>query len=494
VELTLQDYIKLLRSRWVTICITTLVAVLGAVVVTLLTTPLYQASTRLFVSTASGASATELYQGNRLSQERVKSYAELLMGESLAQRTIDKLALDLSAEELQKKVKASAKLDTVLINVQVLDQSPLRARDIANTLSDEFVTMARELETSPGGAEPDARVVVEQRASIPEHPVVPKTARNIAIGLVLGLAAGIGLAVLRDRLDNTVKERQTLEEITQVGIVGSIPLDKERRNDPAISFDKENTAIAEAFRKLRTNLQFLAVDNPPRVIVVTSSMPNEGKTTTAINIALALAEAEHNVVLVDGDMRRPMLDKYLDLVGPVGFSTVLSGAASLSDVLQKTRFPRLTALTSGTVPPNPSELLGSLAAQKVLGEMRANFDYVIVDSSPLLAVTDAAILAANSDGALIMARFGQTKREQLAHAVGNLEDVNAPLLGAVFTMTPTRGSGSYSYNYGGYYGSDASRRPSRTGPPAGPAALNPPPPSTDGAQPVGRRHNREASE
>ena len=158
----------------------------------------------------------------------------------------------------------------------------------------------------------------------PTHPVIPKTARNIAIGLALGVALGIGLAVLRDLLDNTVKDRQTLEEITGVGLVGSIPLDKERRKKPAISFDSDNSAIAEAFRKLRTNLQFLAVDNPPRVIVVTSSMPNEGKSTTAINIALALAEAEHNVVLVDGDLRRPRLDKYLDLVGSVGFSTVLS--------------------------------------------------------------------------------------------------------------------------------------------------------------------------
>jgi capsular exopolysaccharide synthesis family protein len=491
VALSLQDFIKLLRSRWVTVCVATLVAVLGAVAVTLLTTPLYQASTRLFVSTTAGASVTEIYQGNLFSQERVKSYAELLMGEALAQRTIDKLGLEMSAEELQKNVKASAKLDTVLINVEVLDQSPVRARDIANTLSDEFVAMVRELETPADGGQPDARVVVEQRASIPEHPVVPKTARNIGIGLALGVALGIGLAVLRDTLDNTVKDRQTLEEITRVGLVGSIPLDKERRNEPAISFDKDNSAIAEAFRKLRTNLQFLAVDDPPRVIVVTSSIPNEGKTTMAINIALALAEAEHNVVLVDGDMRRPMLDKYLDLVGPVGFSTVLSGAASLSEVLQKTRFPRLTVLTSGAVPPNPSELLGSLAAQKVLSELRANFDYVIVDSSPLLAVTDAAILATNSDGVLIMARFGQTKREQLAHAFGNLEDVGATILGAVFTMTPARDSTSYSYSY---YGNDNARRPPRRELPAEPAALNPPPPSTDLAQPSGRRQTREASE
>jgi capsular exopolysaccharide synthesis family protein len=490
--LSLQDFIKLVRSRWLTVCVTTVVMVLGAVAATLLTTPLYQASTRLFVSTSAGASVTEIYQGNLFSQERVKSYAELLMGETLAQRTIDKLGLDMSAEELRENVKADTKLDTVLINVDVLDQSPVRSRDIANTLSDEFVVMVRELETPTDGGTPDARVVVEQRASIPEHPVVPKTLRNIGFGLALGVALGIGLAVLRDKLDNSVKDRQAIEEITHVGLVGSVPLDKERRSEAAISFDKDNSAIAEAFRKLRTNLQFLAVDNPPRVIVVTSSMPKEGKTTTAINIALALAEAEHNVVLVDGDMRRPMLDKHLNLVGQAGFSTVLSGAATLSEVLQKTKFPRLTVLTSGAVPPNPSELLGSLAAQKVLGELRANFDYVIVDSSPLLAVTDAAILAANSDGALIIARFGQTKREHLAHAVGNLEDVGAPLLGALFTMTPARGGAAYSYSYR-YYGNDSARRPSRNSMSDEPAVLKPSPPSTDLAQPAGS-HRRESSE
>jgi len=196
-------------------------------------------------------------------------------------------------------------------------------------------------------------------------------------------------------------------------------------------------------------LQFLEVDNPPRVLVVTSSLPNEGKTTTAINLALALAEAEHNVVLVDGDMRRPKLDKRLDLVGKVGLSTVLAGRVALEDVLQKSRFPGLTVLTSGAVPPNPSELLGSLAAKKVMSEMRARFDYVIVDSSPLLAVTDAAILAAASDGVLVIARFAETKRDQLAHAIGNLRNVGAPILGAVFTMTPAHGKGSYNYSYYG---------------------------------------------
>lgn len=454
----LQDFFSLLRSGWLAICLVTLVSVAVAIGITLLTTPLYEASTRLFVSSAASASVAETYQGNRLSQERVISYAELLEGRTLAQRTIDKLQLGTSSQQLSENIAATAKPDTVLIDVTVLDKSPVQARDIANTLSEEFVAMVRELETPEDGTRPDARVVIEQRATIPEAPVIPKPARNIAIGLALGLLLGMGLAVLRDLLDNTVKDRDVLEETTGAGTVGSVPLDKERRRQPAISFDSDHSAIAEAFRKIRTNLQFLAVDHPPRVIVLTSSMPHEGKSTTAINIALALAEAEHNVILVDGDMRRPMSHKYLDLVGSVGFSTVLSGQVSLNEALQKTRFPGLTVLTAGTVPPNPSELLGSHAAKRLLNELRERFDYVIIDSTPLLAVTDAAILAAAADGVLIMARYGQTKREQLTQAVKSLEGVSAPLLGAVFTMVPIRGNSSYSYSY---YGSDVTQRATR---------------------------------
>jgi capsular exopolysaccharide synthesis family protein len=445
--LNIQDFMRLLRSRWAIICVTVLVAVAGAVAYTLLTTPLYQASTRLFVSTKSSADASEIYSGTLSSQQRVLSYTQLVTGETLAQRTVDRLHLNMSAKALHTKVSATSPVDTVLINVSVLDSSPVRARDIVNGLADEFVVMVGELESPPEGGPPDVRVVVEQYASLPTAPVIPRRNRNLTLGLALGVLLGIGLAFLRDRLDNTVKNQQIIEEVAGAGLVANIPFDKNRRNDPVISFANDRSAIAEAFRTFRTNLQFLEVDNPPRVLVVTGSLPGEGKSTTAMNLALALAEAEHSVVLVDGDMRRPKLHEYLDLVGSVGFSTVLSGRASLHEVLQKTRFPGLTVLTSGAIPPNPSELLGSLAAEKVLNELRSGFDYVVVDTSALLAVTDAAILAADSDGVLLVARFGETRREQLAHAVGSLKNVGARILGAVFTMKPTRGEASYSYSY-----------------------------------------------
>lgn len=442
----------MLRARWVTVCVTSLFVFLDALAFTLMTTPQYQASTRLYVSTTSGSSIQDIYSGNRLSQERLLSYVELITSSTLAQRAVDHRDLGISAASLRAKVGAKAQKNTVLINVTVVDASPTRARDLANAVSDEFVLMAAEFDPSPNGSpRPDARIVVEQHASVPTKPVAPNKRRNLLYGLAAGIALGMGLALVRELMDNTVKDRETLEALTGVGLVGSIPLATELRNSQVVSFEGDSSSAAESFRQLRTNLQFLNVDNPPRVIVVTSASPGEGKSTTAINIALALAEAEHKVVLVDGDLRRPSIHKCLELAGSAGFSTVLSGAATLPEVLQETKFPNLTVLASGACPPNPSELLGSRAAKNVLNELRQRFDFIIVDSSPLLAVTDGSILSANSDGALVTCRYGRTKRGQLADAIRNLRDVGAVVLGAAFTMTPARSKTSYSYSDSYYY-------------------------------------------
>lgn len=450
--MNLQNILRILRTRWIPIAAAIVVAMLGTVIITATTTPLYKSSTRLFVSTYAGTSLTDTYQGNLFSQERINSYTVLLTGEVLAQRTVDALHLDISPQALRKEITARSKAGTVLIDVDILDPSPVRARDIANTLSSEFVAMVKQLETSGDGNLPDTRVVVEQPASVSSSPAVPNLIRNLGLGLVAGVLLGVALAVGLDVVDSTVKKLDDLESITGTSVVGEIPVDKPRRTTPAISFANDNSRIAESFRKLRTNLSFLAVDNPPKVIVVTSSIPNEGKTTTAINLALALAEADNNVLLVDGDMRRSMVQEYLKLDGSVGLSTVLSGAVPLSEALQETTFPGLTVLTAGATPPNPSELLASQAAKKLLAELRGQFDYVIVDSSPLLAVTDGTLLAANADGALLLARYGKTRRDQLTHASEALSNVGAALLGAVFTMTPTRNSSSYAGSYYYYYG------------------------------------------
>ena len=432
-QLTSQDFARILRSRWHVIVGTFTLAILCAVAYLLLATPQYEASTRLFVSTTADGNATQTNDGGLFAQRRVVSYTKLLTGGILAQRTIDKLGLDMSAKELEKKITTSAPADTVLIDVSVLDPSPTRARDIVNTLSDEFVTMAAALETPAGGLRPNAQVIVHQRADTPTTPASPRKKRTLAIVAALGVVLGVIAAVIRDHFDRRIRKTETVEKVTGVGVIGEIPVNPGSRARPLISFASDNSITAEAFRALRINLQSLEIRAGARTLVVTSPMPDEGRTTTALNLALALAEAEQNVVVVDGDLRYPSIAAYLDLDSQVGLTSVVTGTATLRDALQQTRFARVTALTSGPVPTNPTEVLESQAAEDVLAELSQAFDYVIVDSPPLL-VTDAVILAGNAQGVLLLSRFGRTTRNQLKQAADALGRAAVPLLGAVVTM------------------------------------------------------------
>lgn len=203
--MTVQDFAQILRTRWIVIFGTIVIAVLAAVGYSQLVPKQYVASTRLFVSTTSDGTNTQTNDGGLFAQRRVLSYTQLLTSEILAQRTVDKLGLDMTAAELQHEITATAPTDTVLIDVAVRDTSAARARDIANTLSDEFVIMAAGLETPDLGARPNARVVVQQRANIPDSPVAPKTLQIVAIAAVAGALLGLLIAVVRYLLDDRIE-------------------------------------------------------------------------------------------------------------------------------------------------------------------------------------------------------------------------------------------------------------------------------------------------
>ncbi|MDP9167466.1 MAG: polysaccharide biosynthesis tyrosine autokinase [Actinomycetota bacterium] len=435
--MTVHDFAQILRTRWLIIVGTTALVVLAALAYSLLATPRYQSSTRLFVSTTSDGTNTQTNDGGLFAQRRALSYTQLLTGGVVAQRTIDKLGLDMTVPALQREITASTPTDTVLIDLTVLDPSPVRARDIANTLSDEFVVMAAGLETPDLGARPNARVIVQQRASIPDAPVSPKTLQNLAIGFALGALLGLFAAIVRYRFDDRVTTAEHIEKATGVGLVADIPSDVSRRKEPLLAFGGDRSVIADAFRELRVNLQSLQVGSGSRVLLVTSSMPEEGRTTTAVNLALALAEADHTVVIVDGDLRRPRVASCLGVDGQRGVSTVLAGEARLDETLQDTRFPGLSAIASGVTPTNPTQLLGSSTAKELFEELSSRFDYVVVDS-PSLLVTDAVILAGHASGVLVVAEYGETRRKQLAPAIDALRRAGAPLLGAILTMTPPK--------------------------------------------------------
>ncbi len=430
--LTAHDFTRILRNRWKIICGIFAITVAAGVAFLLLSTPQYEASTRLFVSTTSDGTNTQTNDGGLFAQRRVLSYTQLLQGALLAQRTIDKLGLDMSAAQLQSEVTAAAPTDTVIIDVTVKDASPTRARDIANTLSDEFVVMAAALETPDLGARPNAQVVVQQRAGVPVDPVSPKKARTLAVAAVVGLLLGLIAALVRDRLDGTINRREVVESAAGVGVIGDIPMVDGRHDGPVLAFGSDDTVLADAFRELRINLQSLEVSPGPRVILVCSSAAEEGRTTTAVNLALALGEGGRNVVIVDGDLRGPGVAAVMGLDAGPGLGAVLSGTAELNDALRASPAHQVSVLPAGDAPGNPTELLGKGSTRTLFEHLGDRFDYVIIDSPPL-TVKDAGLLAAYAEGVLIVVRYGSSQRRQLSEAVGTLRRGGARVVGAVVT-------------------------------------------------------------
>ena len=459
----LKDYVHILRQRWITVAVVMLVSIGAASLFTLRATPEYQSTTRLFISTPQSDS-NEAYQGGLFSQARVKSYADLLTGEEISRRVVKSLNLNESPRSLARQVTATASLDTVVLSISITDPEPQRARLIAQTFAEVFVTYVKELETPDGKTTAPVKASIVDRATTPEAPVSPKPTRNFALATILGLLIGAGIAVLRDSFDTTIKSAEDLILASHhAPLLGSIYFDKDAPKNPLITSLSSHAPRTESFRVLRTNLQFVNVDAESSVYVVTSAVPGEGKSTTTVNLAITLAEAGERVVLLEADLRRPKATSYMQLEGAVGVTTVLVGRVQLQDALQS--WGRgLDVLAAGSTPPNPTELLQSQSMTRLIEELRRDYDIVLIDAPPLLPVADAAVLAAASDGAILVVHHGKTTKDQVDSAVGRLESVDAAIIGTVINMAPQskRGSSAYGYGYGYGYAPEAGRSKSQT--------------------------------
>jgi capsular exopolysaccharide synthesis family protein len=270
------------------------------------------------------------------------------------------------------------------------------------------------------------------------------------LGLLLGLALGVGLAVLREVLNTKIRGVDDVENLTSAPVLGAIAYDPEVVDRPLITQESPQSARSEAYRRLRTNIQFLGVDGTERAIVLTSSLPGEGKSSTAINLAITMAAAGSRVALVDADLRRPSLAKYLGIEGSAGLTTVLIGRANVTDVIQPWGNGNLDVITSGQVPPNPSELLGSARMAGLITHLTDSYDMVLIDAAPLLPVTDAAILARLVGGAVIVVGANTLHKQQLIGAFETLRAVSARMLGIVVNRVPAQASGHYGYSYDEY--------------------------------------------
>lgn len=448
----LSDYLALVRRNWLLIAALIVLGGSLGLLVAIATPARYESSTQQYVSVSNSGAAVDLAQSTSYARQAVTSYVGVVPTALVLSPVIGALDLDETVHDLAGRVTASAAPNSQLITITVTDADPNRAAQIANAVATSFADAVSDELERPVGVDSTSRVRVETVASarVPLAPSAPNLPLNVTLGLLLGLAVGIGGAALRTALDTRVHTAADVEAATGAPLLGGIAYDPDAAERPLIVHAAPRDPRAEAFRRLRTNLQFFATDAQPPVFVVTSAAPAEGKSTTTANTALTLAETGARVALIDADLRKPRVAEIFGIEGAVGLSDVLAGRVRLSDVIQPWGTGKLFLLPAGTIPPNAAELLGSAAMGRLLDELSSAFDYVLIDAPPLLAVTDAAVLARRTTGAILVAAAGSSRIPQLENAIKSLTNADARLLGAVITKVPTRGADSYGYGHYAY--------------------------------------------
>lgn len=438
------EILRLAQRRWKTIVSIFVVALIISALFTYTQHKKYQATARVFISTDVNNPAEMLY-ASMFSQQRVSSYADLATSSELMHRVAKKLNSSLTPTELAGKISATVPSNSVLISIQATDENPQVAQKVAQAEAQAFTSYISDLERPAGKSVSPVKATITDNAQPPGSPVSPRTGLNLAIAAAIGLILGCAVAVLRDLLDTSVKSADDVQKVVERPVMAHMPYDAAVPKQPLLTDTSANTMRSEAFRLLRTNLQFLDLDANPKSFVITSAVAEEGKTSTSVNLAIALAQAGRRVLLVDGDLRRPRVARMLGLESAVGLTTVLVGRSDLESSIQMHQESGVHFLSSGPIPPNPTEILQSRATRDLMHLLRDSYDAVIIDAPPLLPVADAAIMATDVDGAILVVRHGKTTRDQLEHATERLEQVGGRLFGAVVNMTPRRRTSNYAY-------------------------------------------------
>jgi capsular exopolysaccharide synthesis family protein len=430
-----------------------LVSVVAAFTVTSLTTPTYESTTRLFVSTSASDSASDLLTGNSFTQQRVKSYADIVTSPAVLDAVVAELNLQEFSDKLPDQITATVPLNTVILEITVTDPSPFRAASIANAVANSLEQVVTNLETVDPTLASPVKLSVIQPGQVAKAPAAPRPLLNLALGGLIGLALGFGASLLRESLDLRIRSVEDVpDKDGAVSVLGGIVFDENADSNPLIVHTSPKSTRAEAFRQLRTNIQFIEAAEGRKSIVVTSSIPSEGKSSTIANLAIAMADTGAKVLLIDCDLRKPKMHKYFSVEGAVGLTNLLIGQVKPNDVVQRWGRKHLDLLPAGQVPPNPSELLGSEAMKKFLAKAEKDYDVVLLDSAPLLPVTDAAILSKLTGGVVVVVAVGKTTKPQLTAALGHIETVGGRTLGFIMNKIPTKGVDAYRYRYSYKYG------------------------------------------
>ncbi|MDR6971733.1 polysaccharide biosynthesis tyrosine autokinase [Leifsonia shinshuensis] len=435
------QFVAAFKRFWYIIALGAFAGLIGGWGLAQVATPVYTATSNLYFSLNFGGSANDLNQGSTYTQNQMLSFAQLAESAIVLQPVIDQLHLERTPASLADSIAVSTPQNTVILELSVTDSDPAQAADIANAVAATLGKKVEEIAPKSVTGATTVSVRTIQTAVKPEAPSSPNVRLNLVAGVVIGLLLGVLLVVLRELLDTRVRSADIAARVTGVPLLAQIQRLRRRQPSPILLTDPLSSA-AEGYRRLRSSLEFVSVDSDRLAFVVTSSVPDEGKSLVSLNLALALTEGDRRVLLVDADLRRPTLAASTGLPAGSGLTSVLVGRASVAEVVQE--WNGLDVITSGPIPPNPSELLSSRAMSDFIAQVGREYDVVVFDTPPMTAVVDAAVVARSLDGALVVADRTRVSRSQLALTMDLLEKSGVRVLGLVLNrVAPTKSSDSY---------------------------------------------------
>jgi len=477
-------------------------------------TPIYQASAKILINQAPATKSAD-YASVMTSERMAQTYAQIITTKRVLESVIDDLNLTYSSDTLREAITVEPVRDTQLIQVYLEDRDPQLAARSLNHLVDVFIEQNRSMqeerfsesknnlskqlddinarirearneldqlgdqaeqqaerariEASIGEyqriysslllsfeqvrlseAQSTSSLIPVERAVIPEEPIRPRIQLNTWLAALAGFFLAVGIAYVSEAMDDTIKSTGDVNHHLGLPVLGFIA--RFERGMKVITATEPRSPVAEAFRSLRTNLQFASVDHPLRTILVTSPSPADGKSTVAANLSTVLAQGGHQVILVDGDLRRPNIHKVLGIANRSGMSALfVQPKPELAGSLQDSKIEGLSVLTAGEIPPNPSELLGSDKFTAILDSIKEQADIVVIDSPPVMAVTDSAVLAPRVDGVLMVIKPGTTDLAASKQAVEQLHRVGANILGVVLNEVEIGRTRNKYYHDNGYY-------------------------------------------
>lgn len=422
--ISIREIVDVLKAYWKMILVITLCAtILSGFISFFVIKPQYDASTKIFIG-KEGAEERDYNESDiEMYQKLMKTYIEIIKTRDLIEKALGRVDSNLTASQVLGKLTVTNITDTQIIEIKFKYKNPVVAKEIIEAITEELINVSSSLVLN-------GSIRVIDHVSVPHTPVSPNKKINIIISFLLGLIISGGIAFLREYMDNTYKNAEQLEQDLETPVIGSIPIKKGIKTNEYILETSASSIAMENYRALRTNIQYSSIGRKFKVLIITSSDHGEGKTTISGNLALCLAAEERKVILLDCDLRNPSIHKAFGLSNDIGLSDVVVEKAPISMAMQDFN-NNLTILTSGKLPPNPADILGSNAMEEILEKLKEDFDYLVIDTPPIQDFADAQILSTKADGTILVVRAERTNKDSVHNTLNLIKKVNSKVIGIV---------------------------------------------------------------